>query len=96
MQIEQGAPELAVTPALDVTEQVQIKKRLGAVQQEHAAARLQGADWSQREEVVQIRGARDEAADSDQGVRGGAGSLGEIDEGRRSEPLVGAKSRRQE
>jgi two-component system CheB/CheR fusion protein len=36
MQIEQGAPELAVITALDVTEQVQIKKRLDAVQREHA------------------------------------------------------------
>ena len=36
MQIDQGAPELAVITVLDVTEQVQIKKRLGAVQHEHA------------------------------------------------------------
>lgn len=35
MQVEQGAPELAVITALDVTEQVQIKKRLEAVQHEH-------------------------------------------------------------
>ena len=36
MQVEQGAPDLAVITALDVTEQVQIKKRLEAVQREHA------------------------------------------------------------
>lgn len=36
MQIDQGAPELAVITALDVTEQVQIKKRLEAIQREHA------------------------------------------------------------
>jgi myosin heavy subunit len=36
MQIEQGTPELAVITALDVTEVVQIKKRLEAVQREHA------------------------------------------------------------
>ncbi len=36
MQVEQGAQELAVITALDVTEQVQIKKRLEAVQREHA------------------------------------------------------------
>ena len=36
MQVEQGAPELAVITASDVTEQVQIKKRLEAVEQEHA------------------------------------------------------------
>jgi two-component system CheB/CheR fusion protein len=36
MHVEQGAPELAVITALDVTEQVQIKKRLEAVQREHA------------------------------------------------------------
>jgi two-component system, chemotaxis family, CheB/CheR fusion protein len=36
MQVEQGAPELAVITALDVTEQVQIMKRLEAVQREHA------------------------------------------------------------
>src|ERR1041384_6902380 len=35
MQVEQGAPDLAVITALDVTEQVQIKKRLEAVQREH-------------------------------------------------------------
>ena len=36
MQVEQGAPELAVITALDVTDQVQVKKRLEAVQREHA------------------------------------------------------------
>jgi two-component system, chemotaxis family, CheB/CheR fusion protein len=36
MQVEQGTPELAVITALDVTEQVQTKKRLDAVQREHA------------------------------------------------------------
>lgn len=36
MQVEQSAPELAVITALDVTEQVQIKRRLEAVQREHA------------------------------------------------------------
>jgi two-component system, chemotaxis family, CheB/CheR fusion protein len=36
MQVEQGAPELAVITALDVTEQVQLKRRLDAVQREHA------------------------------------------------------------
>jgi two-component system CheB/CheR fusion protein len=36
MQIEQGAPELAVITVLDVTEQVQIKHRLEAVQREHS------------------------------------------------------------
>src|SRR6185436_2449447 len=36
MQVEQGASELAVITALDVTDQVQIKKRLEAVQREHA------------------------------------------------------------
>jgi two-component system, chemotaxis family, CheB/CheR fusion protein len=35
MQVE-GTPELAVITALDVTEQVQMKKRLEAVQREHA------------------------------------------------------------
>lgn len=35
MQVEQGAAELAVITALDVTEQMQIKKRLEAVQREH-------------------------------------------------------------
>lgn len=35
MQIEQGAPELAVITALDVTERVQLKRRLEAVQREH-------------------------------------------------------------
>jgi two-component system CheB/CheR fusion protein len=36
MQTEQGAPELAVITALDVTDHVQLKKRLEAVQREHA------------------------------------------------------------
>lgn len=36
MQVEQGAPELAVITAQDVTEQVQIKRRLEAVQREQA------------------------------------------------------------
>lgn len=36
MQVEQGAPELSVITALDVTDQVQIRKRLEAVQREHA------------------------------------------------------------
>jgi two-component system CheB/CheR fusion protein len=36
MQTEQAAPELAVISALDVTEVVQMKKRLEAVQREHA------------------------------------------------------------
>ena len=36
MQLEPGAPELAVITALDVTEQAQIKKRLEAVQREHS------------------------------------------------------------
>ncbi len=36
MQVEQGAPELAVITALDITEQVQIKKRLEAVQREQS------------------------------------------------------------
>src|ERR1051326_2623503 len=36
MQVEQGAPELAVITALDVTEQVQLKKRFEAVEREHA------------------------------------------------------------
>src|SRR5215203_1728948 len=35
MQVEPGAPELAVITAADVTEQVQIKRRLEAVQREH-------------------------------------------------------------
>jgi two-component system CheB/CheR fusion protein len=34
MQVEQGAPELAVITAIDVTEQVQLKRRLEAVQRE--------------------------------------------------------------
>ena len=36
MQVEQGAPELAVITVMDVTDQVQIKKRLESVQREHA------------------------------------------------------------
>jgi two-component system, chemotaxis family, CheB/CheR fusion protein len=36
MQVEPGAPELAVITAIDVTEQVQVKRRLEAVQREHA------------------------------------------------------------
>ena len=36
MQVEQSAPELAVITASDVTEQVQIKKRLEAVEREQA------------------------------------------------------------
>ena len=36
MQIEQGAPELAVITVLDVTNQVHTRKRLDAVQREHA------------------------------------------------------------
>ena len=36
MQVEQGAPELAVITATDITEQVQMKKRLEAVQREQA------------------------------------------------------------
>jgi PAS domain-containing protein len=36
MQIEQGTPESAVITALDVTDHVQTKKRLEAVQREHA------------------------------------------------------------
>jgi two-component system CheB/CheR fusion protein len=36
MQVEQGAPDLAVITALDATDQVQIKRRLEAVQREHA------------------------------------------------------------
>jgi chromosome segregation ATPase len=36
MQVEQGAPEFAVITALDVTDHVQLKKRLEAVQREHA------------------------------------------------------------
>ena len=35
MQVEQGAPELAIITVLDMTDQVQIKKRLEAVQREH-------------------------------------------------------------
>ena len=34
-RLEHGAPELAVITAIDVTDQVQIKKRLEAVQREH-------------------------------------------------------------
>ena len=36
MQVEQGAPELAVLTATDITEQVQTKKRLEAVQREQS------------------------------------------------------------
>jgi two-component system, chemotaxis family, CheB/CheR fusion protein len=36
MQIDQATPDLAVITALDVTDQVQIKRRLEAVQREHA------------------------------------------------------------
>ena len=36
MQVEHGAPELAVITATDITEQVQMKKRLEAVQREQA------------------------------------------------------------
>lgn len=36
MQVEQGAPELAVITATDITEQVQTKRRLEAVQREQA------------------------------------------------------------
>ncbi len=36
MQVEQGAPELAVITATDITEQVQIKRRLEAVQREQS------------------------------------------------------------
>ena len=36
MQVEQGAPELAALTAMDVTERVQLKRRLEAVQREHA------------------------------------------------------------
>ena len=36
MQVEQGAPEVAVITAFDITDQVQTKKRLEAVQREHA------------------------------------------------------------
>jgi two-component system CheB/CheR fusion protein len=36
MQVEQGAPELAVLTALDITEQVQAKRRLEAVQREQS------------------------------------------------------------
>jgi two-component system CheB/CheR fusion protein len=46
MQVEQGLPELAVITALDVTENVQLKKRLEAVQREQAelVAELSGAN----------------------------------------------------
>lgn len=37
MQVENGGPELAVITAHDVTEHVQLKKRMEVVQQEHAA-----------------------------------------------------------
>lgn len=36
MQVEQGAPELAVITILDITDQVQINKRLDGIQREHA------------------------------------------------------------
>jgi two-component system, chemotaxis family, CheB/CheR fusion protein len=36
MQVEQGAPELAIITTLDTTEQVQLKRRIEAVQHEHA------------------------------------------------------------
>jgi two-component system CheB/CheR fusion protein len=36
MHVEQGAPQLAVITAMDVTEQVKMRKRLEAVQREHA------------------------------------------------------------
>ena len=36
MQVEQGAPEFAVITVMDVTDQVQVKQRLTAVQREHA------------------------------------------------------------
>ena len=36
MRVEQGAPELAVITAVDATEQVQLQKRLDAVQREHS------------------------------------------------------------
>lgn len=36
MQVEQGAPELAVITVMDVTDQVQVKQRLASVQREHA------------------------------------------------------------
>jgi two-component system CheB/CheR fusion protein len=36
MQVEQGAPELAVITAADATDQVQMRRRLEAVQREHA------------------------------------------------------------
>ena len=36
MQVEQGAPELAVISALDITAQIQLEKRLEAVQREHS------------------------------------------------------------
>ncbi|HKS10537.1 MAG TPA: CheR family methyltransferase [Pyrinomonadaceae bacterium] len=36
MQVEQGAPELAVLTVLDTTEQIQIKRRLEAVQREQS------------------------------------------------------------
>lgn len=35
MQVEQGAPELAAITALDVTERVQLKRRLDAVERQH-------------------------------------------------------------
>ncbi|HJP94599.1 MAG TPA: chemotaxis protein CheB [Pyrinomonadaceae bacterium] len=36
MQVEQGAPELGIITSIDITEQVQTKKRLETVQREHA------------------------------------------------------------
>ncbi len=36
MQVEQGGPELAVLTALDTTEQIQVKRRLEAVQREQS------------------------------------------------------------
>jgi two-component system CheB/CheR fusion protein len=36
MQVQQGAPELAVITVVDATEQVEMKRRLEAVQREHA------------------------------------------------------------
>ena len=36
MQVEQGSPELAVITAIDVTDQIQVRKRLETVRREHA------------------------------------------------------------
>lgn len=36
MQVDQGAPEICVITALDITSQVQLEKRLEAVQREHS------------------------------------------------------------